>query len=69
MRTIYTDLSRRAPDRECIMLSAPRLAELCVRPGDRVRIANRGMEVEADIELRGEQFVAIPHWGTLTYTD
>jgi hypothetical protein len=68
MRTIYTDLSRRAPD-QCVLLSAPRLAELCVRPGDRVRIANRGMEVEADIELRGETFVAVPHWNTLTYTD
>lgn len=68
MRTIYTDLSRRAPD-QCVLLSAPRLTELCVRAGDRVRIANRGMEVEADIELRGETFVAVPHWNTLTYTD
>ena len=69
MRTIYTDLSRRAPDHQCVLLSAPRLAELCVRPGNRVRIANRGMEVEADIELRGDTFVAVPHWNTLTYTD
>lgn len=69
MRTIYTDLSHRAPDPQCVLLSAPRLAELCVRAGDRVRIANRGMEVEADIELRGDTFVAVPHWNTLTYTD
>lgn len=69
MRTIYADLSCRAPDHQCILLPAQRLTELCLRAGDRVRVANRGMEVEADIELRDGEVVAIPHWGTLTYTD
>ena len=69
MRTIYADLSCRAPDRQCILLPAQRLDELHVGAGDRVRVANRGMEVEADIELRDGQVVAVPRWSTLTYTD
>jgi len=69
MRTIYADLSCRAPDHHCILVPAQRLTELCVRAGDRVRVAHRGMEVEADLELRDGQIVAIPRWSTLTYSD
>jgi anaerobic selenocysteine-containing dehydrogenase len=69
MRTIYADLSCRAPDRQCVLLPAQPLTELHVRAGDRVRVANRGMEVEADIELRDGLVVAIPRWSTLTYID
>lgn len=68
MRTIHIDLSHRTAD-HCIPLSTVRLTELCVRPGDRVRVANRGMEVEADVEQRDDGFVAVPRWNTLTYTD
>ena len=69
MRTIYADLSCRTPDHQCILLPARPLAELCVSAGDRVRVANRGMEVEADLALRDGLVVAIPQWNTLTYTD
>lgn len=68
MRTIHTDLSHRTAD-HCIPLSPLRAKELCVRAGDRVRVANRDMEVEADIELRDGHLVAVPCWSTLTYTD
>ncbi len=68
MRTIHTDMTVRTPD-HCIPLSAARLRELCIRAGDRVRVANADMEVEARVELRDGTPVAVPQWNTLTYRD
>lgn len=68
MRTIRTDLSTRTED-HCILLPSLRLADLCVRAGDRVRLAGGDVEVEARIELRAGVPVAVPAWNTLTYVD
>lgn len=68
MRTIHADITVRTPD-HCIPLSATRLRDLCVRAGDRVRVAGGDMEVEAQVELRDGTPVAVPQWSTLTYRE
>lgn len=68
MRTIRTSLSARTED-HCILVSPARLAELCIRSGDRVRIVGGDVEVEARIEVREGVPVAVPQWNTLTYVD
>lgn len=68
MRTIHADLTVRTED-HCIPLPAARLTDLCIRAGDRVRVAAGDMEVEARVELRSDGPVAVPQWSTLTYRD
>lgn len=68
MRTIHADITVRTED-HCIPLSPARLRELCIRTGDRVRLAGGDMEVEAKVELRHGGPVAVPQWSTLTYRD
>ena len=68
MRTIHADLTVRTED-HCIPLPAARLKDLCIRAGDRVRLAGPDMEVEARVELRSAGPVAVPQWNTLTYLD
>lgn len=70
MRTIETNLNDRTND-HCIRLSlsARQLSGLCVRAGDRVRLTDADMEVEAQLELRAGELVAVPHWSTLEYCD
>jgi hypothetical protein len=68
MRTIHTDITARTED-HCIPLSATRLRELCIRTGDRVRVAGGDMEVEAHVEVRDAGPVAVPQWSTLTYRE
>lgn len=68
MRTIRTDLSARTAD-HCIPLNARSLRDLCVRAGDRVRLHGADVMVEAHVELRGADTVAVPQWNTLEYVD
>lgn len=70
MRTIEANLNDRTRD-HCIRLplSLRKLAELCIRAGDNVRLAGDDMEVEARIELRPGGAVARPEWSTLAYVD
>lgn len=68
MRTIHADISVRTED-HCIPLSPARMRELCIRFGDRIRVAGGDMEVEAHVELRRQGPVAVPQWDTLTYRD
>jgi len=68
MRTIHTDITARTTD-HCIPLPGDRVRDLCVRPGDRVRVAGGDMEVEARVELRDTGPVAVPQWSTLTYRE
>lgn len=68
MRTIQTNLNDRTKD-HCIKLSPRQLSGLCVRAGDRVRLTDADMEVEARLELRAGEVVAVPHWSTLSYVD
>ncbi len=68
MRTIHTDITARTAD-HCIPLSPMRLRDLCVRAGDRVRVASPDMEVEAHVELREDGPVAVPVWNTLSYRE
>lgn len=70
MRTIEANLNDRTRD-HCIPLplTMHRLAELCIRAGDRVRLAGDDMEVEARVEFRAGEAVAVPAWSTLAYVD
>jgi hypothetical protein len=70
MRTIEANLNDRTRD-HCIPIRMPirRLAELCIRAGDRVRLAGGDMEVEARVEFREDGAVAVPAWSTLAYVD
>lgn len=68
MRTIRTDLSARTAD-HCILLNSRSLRDLCVRAGDRVRLRGADVAVEADVEVRGDDTVAVPRWSTLEYVD
>ncbi|MDC0674913.1 hypothetical protein [Nannocystis radixulma] len=70
MRTIEANLDDRTLD-HCIRipLTIHRLGELCIRAGDRVRLTGEDMEVEAKVEFRASEAVAVPTWSTLTYVD
>lgn len=70
MRTIEANLYDRTPD-HCIRIPLPvhRLKAMCVRAGDRVRLAGDDMEVEAKVEFRTGEAVAVPQWSTLEYAD
>lgn len=70
MRIIEANLNDRTRD-HCIRipLSMRQLAELCIRPGDSVRLTGDDMEVEARIEFRPGGAVARPEWSTLAYVD
>jgi len=68
MRTIHADFSTRTEDHG-IALSPAVTHQLCIRSGDRVRLTDGDMEVEAEIELRTDGVVALPRWSTLTYLD
>lgn len=70
MQTIHADFSARTTD-QCICIPSPvhRLRQLCIRPGDRVRLTDGDLEVEADVEYRDDGAVALPRWSTLTYVE
>ena len=68
MRTIHTDLALRTADNR-IRLPIRQVMHLCVREGDRVRISDGAMEVEARVELRLGAPLGRADWGTLIYTD
>lgn len=70
MRTIHADFNARTEDR-CIRIPAtPRqLRAQCIRQGDRVRVTDGRVEVEAQVELRALGPVAVPAWSTLEYVD
>ncbi len=69
MRTIHADLALRTRS-QCIRFPSTRqLRELCVRAGDRVRLCDGAVEVEAQVVLEAGVPVARPSWDTLTYTD
>lgn len=70
MRTIDANLNDRTCD-HCIRIpmTVDRLGELCIRAGDRVRLAGEDMEVEGQVEIRVGGVVAVPNWSTLVYVD
>jgi formylmethanofuran dehydrogenase subunit D len=70
MRTIQANLNDRTRD-HCIRLplSTHQLKGLCIRTGDRVRLTGDDMEVEAQVEIRAGEAVAVPQWRTLSYVD
>ncbi|MEZ4452561.1 MAG: hypothetical protein R3B09_24090 [Nannocystaceae bacterium] len=70
MRTIQANLNARTLD-QCIRIPASHreLRSQCIRQGDRVRLTDGEVEVEARIEVRPSGPVAVPTWSTLVYCD
>lgn len=70
MRTIHADFTARTED-QCIRIPATsrQLRAQCIRQGDRVRVTDGAVEVEARVELRPVGPVAVPTWSTLEYVD
>ncbi|MCB9568020.1 MAG: hypothetical protein H6710_12560 [Myxococcales bacterium] len=68
MRTIHTDLSLRTHDNRIRLPIRPTIS-LRIREGDRVRLSDGQMEVEAMVELRLGAPLARPDWATLIYAD
>ena len=68
MRTIHTDLKMRTEDNR-IRLPIRQIMDLRICEGDRVRISDGMMEVEAKVELRLGAPLGRADWGTLVYAD
>ncbi|MEZ4382310.1 MAG: hypothetical protein R3A79_13240 [Nannocystaceae bacterium] len=68
MRTIHTDLNLRTADHR-IRLPIQKIIALRIREGDRVRLTDGAMEVEAMVETRLGAPLGRPDWATLIYAD
>lgn len=68
MRTIHTDLALRTRDNR-IRLPIRQIMHLRICEGDRVRISDGAMEVEASVEVRLGAPLGRADWATLVYAD
>ncbi len=70
MRTVSANFKRRAADHSIVLGAVVRsIAGAPIDAGQRVRLTDEGMEVEADVVERAGVLVAHAAWETLAFTD